>query len=130
MTAYPVALVIYLLCLAAHPGQCVYEPAARVTEYVPAFGGINCEEPCNITASMLPVTYGLTAACGPNVPFGTLLYIESAGWRTCHDRGGAIDDDEVDVAVEPAQYFHLGINGRHPVVWIYPFSQEAQHDQN
>lgn len=125
MTSYPVALVIYFLCLAGHPGGCAYEPAARVTEYAPALGGINCEEPCHITASMLPITYGVTAACGPHVPFGTLLYIESAGWRTCHDRGGAIDDDEVDVAVEPHQYLELGINGHHPLVWIFPLSQEA-----
>ena len=125
MTSYPVALLIFLFCSIAQPGRCIYQPAARVTEYVPALGGINCQEPCDITASMLPVTIGVTAACGPAVPFGTLVYIEPAGWRTCHDRGTAIDDDDVDVAVEPDAYLQHGIDGYHPVVWIYPPPQEA-----
>ncbi len=125
MTSFPLALIIYILCLAAHPSACAYQPAARVTEYVPALGGINCQEPCDVTASMVPVTYGVTAACGPNIPFGTLVYLDPAGWRTCHDRGGAIDDDEIDVAVEAHRYDQHGINGYHPVVWIYPPTQEA-----
>jgi hypothetical protein len=29
------------------------------------------------------------------------------------------------VALEPDHYLQLGINGNHPVVWIFPLSQEA-----
>lgn len=73
---------------------------AKVTEYAPGLGGINCQEPCNITASGAPVEPGVTAACGPDYPFGTQVYIPGYGWRTCQDRGGMIENGEVDIAVE------------------------------
>ena len=113
------APLLLLFCLAIG-GHCLYEPAARVTEYVPEWGGINCAPPCHLTASMTPVTPGVTAACGPSIPFGTRVYINDIGWRTCQDRGGAIDDDEIDVAVEPGEFMRLGINGHHAVVWVLP----------
>ena len=113
------AALILLFCM-AFGGNCIHEPAARVTEYVPAWGGINCSEPCDLTASMTPVTAGVTAACGPGIPFGTRVFIEDVGWRTCQDRGGAIDDDEIDVAVEPEDFMLRGINGHHAVVWVMP----------
>ena len=111
--------ILFALCL-LFGGRCTYHPAARMTEYVPAAGGINCMEPCNITASMEPVQYGLTAACGPNIPFHTRVYTKATGWRTCHDRGGLIGDDEVDVAVLPADYLQHGFDGQHPTLWVLP----------
>ena len=42
---------------------------------------------------------GETAAAGPNIPFGTRIYVESLGWRTVNDRGGAIGPNEIDLAV-------------------------------
>lgn len=113
------ATLLLLFCVASG-GHCRHEPAARVTEYVPEWGGINCAEPCNLTASMTPVTPGVTAACGPSIPFGTRVYIEGVSWRTCQDRGGAIDNDEVDVAVKPIDYMMHGINGTHAVTWVLP----------
>jgi len=114
-----VAWVIYLLCI-ANGSNCVYVEDARITEYVPEMGGANCSEPCDKTASMTPIEYGETAACGPSIPFGTHVYIEDVGWRTCQDRGGLIENDEVDVAVRPSDYLELGINGHRPVVWVFP----------
>ncbi len=38
-----------------------------------------------------------TAACGPDLPFGTHLYIDGVGWRICQDRGGEITEGFVDL---------------------------------
>ena len=114
------ALAIFLLCWMTQSADCAFVPAAHVTEYVPEWGGLNCEEPCDRTAYMEPIIYGTTAACGLNIPYGTRVYIENVGWRTCMDHGGAIDDDEVDVAVLPADYLQFGISGYHDVVWVMP----------
>ena len=114
------ALAIFLLCWMTQSVDCVFVPAAHVTEYVPEFGGINCMEPCDRTAYLEPIFYGTTAACGLGIEYGTRVYIESVGWRTCMDHGGAIDDDEVDVAVLPADYLQFGISGYHDVVWVMP----------
>lgn len=113
------ALVIYLLCV-ANGVACVYVEDARITEYAPELGGHNCLEPCDRTAFMTPIIYGETAACGPNIPYGTRVYIDRVGWRTCQDRGGAIEDDEVDVAVRPHEYLMRGINGFRSAVWVLP----------
>jgi hypothetical protein len=114
-----IALAIYLLCV-ANGASCLYVQDAHVTEYVPELGGHNCEEPCNMTAFMTPILYGETAACGPDIPYGTRVFIDGVGWRTCQDRGGAIDNDEIDVAVRAMDYLRLGINGYRDVVWLLP----------
>ena len=114
-----IALAFYLFCIASG-GQCMYVENAHVTEYAPELGGHNCQEPCDLTAFMTPLIYGETAACGPSIPYGTRVYIEGVGWRTCQDRGGAIDDDEVDIAVLPEDYLQFGFSGHRDVVWILP----------
>lgn len=116
------AMVIYLFCL-ANGGHCAFVDAAHVTEYSPEMGGINCQEPCNLTGYLTPIEYGVTAACGRNMPYGTRVFIDDVGWRTCQDHGGAIDDDEVDVAVRPKDYLKAGISGYHDVVWLFPVEQ-------
>lgn len=40
---------------------------------------------------------GVTVACGPEYPFGTVFLIEGIGPRVCQDRGGAIDDGDLDI---------------------------------
>lgn len=52
------------------------------------------------TASGEEVVPGETAAAGPNIPFGTQIYVEGMGWRTVNDRGGAIGPNDIDLAVE------------------------------
>lgn len=50
-----------------------------------------------ITASGEPVQAGVTVACPPDLPFGTEVMIEDIGERVCHDRGGAIRGNRIDV---------------------------------
>lgn len=50
-----------------------------------------------ITASGERVTEGVTAACPPDMAFGTRIDIEGVGERVCTDRGGAIKGGHIDV---------------------------------
>lgn len=50
-----------------------------------------------ITASGERVKAGYSAACPPELPFGTRLRIEGLGERVCVDRGGAIKGARLDV---------------------------------
>jgi 3D (Asp-Asp-Asp) domain-containing protein len=54
----------------------------------------------NLTASGEQLVPGETAAAGPNVPFGTRIYIEGIGWYTVQDRGRAIGPNDIDLAVD------------------------------
>ena len=54
----------------------------------------------NITASGETVTEYRTAAAGPSIPFGTKVYVEGFGLVEVNDRGGAIGDGDLDLAVE------------------------------
>lgn len=65
-----------------------YEESTGKTPDRPAFG---------ITASGRRVQAGVTAACPPDMPFGTWLDIEGVGKRRCDDRGGAIKGNRIDI---------------------------------
>lgn len=52
-----------------------------------------------ITASGARVREGVTAACPPELPFGTRVHIEGVGERVCLDRGGAIKGRRLDVYI-------------------------------
>ena len=54
----------------------------------------------NITASGKTVTEYRTAAAGPSVEFGTKIYVEGKGLYEVQDRGGAIGDGDLDLAVD------------------------------
>jgi len=56
---------------------------------------INCSGDCSITASGTTVDDN-TLACPPNFAFGTNLYIDGLGIKTCRDRGGAITGKRLD----------------------------------
>lgn len=51
------------------------------------------------SASGDKIVPGKTAAAGPNVPFGTRIYVEGLGWRTVNDRGSLIGPNDIDLAV-------------------------------
>lgn len=51
------------------------------------------------TASGARTAIGTTVAAGPDIPFGTKVYIKGIGWRIVQDRGGAVGNNALDVAV-------------------------------
>ncbi len=52
----------------------------------------------SITASGRTVQPGITIAAGPDIPFGTWIWIEGYGWRRVDDRGSRIKNDKIDIA--------------------------------
>jgi len=75
----------------------------EVTYYAPldptAIEGM-CYQGCpNTTASGAQVEIGRTIAAGPSVPFGTLVLVEGHGIYEVQDRGGAIHDGHLDIAI-------------------------------
>jgi 3D (Asp-Asp-Asp) domain-containing protein len=61
---------------------------------------VNCQGDCFKTADGTDLHNEepfSTAACPPNLPFGTRLWISMYGLVTCHDRGGAIKDKRIDL---------------------------------
>lgn len=110
----------WILLMLVLAGQVHVEPAARITEYAPALGPINHNGDPQHTACMEHLTPGITAACGPDIPCGTRVYIADVGWRTCTDRGGLISNQEVDVLVHPDEYLQWGIDGHHWTLWVRP----------
>ena len=117
MTITAVELLLFF-CV-AFGGDCRYAPAAHVTTYAPDLGGINCQEPCNLTAWQEPLRYGIGAACGPNIPYGTVVHISEVGQRVCNDRGGAIDDYEVDILIRGSEH-PSWMAGHRSVLWVFP----------
>jgi len=83
------------------------EDEAEVSFYAPldesATEGMCYSGDRTVTASGAPVEIGVTAAAGPDVPFGTVLLIEGIGPRVVQDRGSRIGPGQVDVAVETVQ---------------------------
>lgn len=75
----------------------------KTTNYAPldpnAVEGMCFSGDPTVTASGAKVKIGKTAAGGPALPFGTRIFVEGFGWRTITDRGGAIGNKNVDVAV-------------------------------
>ncbi len=73
----------------------------EVTGYAPldpnAVEGMCYSGDPNVTASGAQVVPGVTVAAGPDIPFGTPLYIEGLGWREVQDRGGRIGNGNLDV---------------------------------
>jgi len=53
-----------------------------------------------VTASGAEVVPGITAAAGPDIPFGTRAYVMGDGPRIIQDRGGRIENGSIDLAVE------------------------------
>jgi len=112
------ALLIYLFCFVTS-NQCQFVPDANVTVYAPELGGINCQEPCDLTAYSEPLQYGIGAACGLDIEYGARVYIEGVGWRTCNDHGGAINNNEVDILIRASEY-PSWMSGERDVVWVTP----------
>lgn len=76
----------------------------NITMYAPlsidSVQGLDFSGDPSLTASGDKVVPGETAAAGPNIPFGTRIYVEGMGWRTVNDRGSAIGANDIDLAAE------------------------------
>lgn len=63
-----------------------------------------CVECCGkidgITASGTAATVGHTVSAGPEIPFGTTLYIDGIGERVVEDRGSGVTEGCLDVLCE------------------------------
>lgn len=74
----------------------------KVTKYAPtapdAVPGHDYTGDPRITASGEKVVPGKTAAAGPNIPFGTEIYVEGQGWYIVQDRGSGIGPNNIDLA--------------------------------
>ena len=74
----------------------------NITMYAPlspgAVRGRDFSGDPSITYSGEKLVPGETAAAGPNVPFGTRIYVEGLGWYTVQDRGRAIGPNDIDLA--------------------------------
>ena len=77
---------------------------AIVTAYAPldphAVEGMCYSDDPRMTASGARVVPGVTVAAGPELDFGTRLWIEGIGGRTGEDRGGLIREECIDLAVD------------------------------
>ncbi len=75
----------------------------NITMYAPlsagAVRGRDYSGDPSLTASEEELVPGKTAAAGPNIPFGTRIYVEGLGWHTVEDRGRLIGPNDVDLAV-------------------------------
>jgi len=74
----------------------------NITKYAPlsplATEGTDYSGDPSLTASGDKVVPGETAAAGPNIPFGTKIYVEGLGWRTINDRGRLVGPNDIDIA--------------------------------
>lgn len=52
-----------------------------------------------VTASGTEVIPYWTAAASPDIAFGTLVWVEGAGWRIVQDRGSGVGRGQVDLAM-------------------------------
>ncbi len=75
----------------------------NITMYAPlsagAVRGRDYSGDPSLTASEEKLVPGETAAAGPNIPFGTRVYVEGLGWHIVEDRGRLIGPNDIDLAV-------------------------------
>ena len=79
----------------------------EITHYAPlapdAVEGMDYAGDPRVTSSGEETQIGVTVAAGPEVPFGTQVYIPGYGLRIVQDRGGSITEGRLDIAVASRQ---------------------------
>lgn len=99
----------------------------EITGYAPldprAIEGMCFSGDPEVTASGEPTQIGVTVAAGPDVEFGTKVWIEGHGWRVVHDRGGKVASRNIDIAVRTREEaFEIG---RRKAVVLWPKGGES-----
>jgi len=73
----------------------------EVTAYAPlsprAIPGMCYSGDPRVTASSEKVVPGVTAAAGPDIEFGTRVWVENIGFRIIQDRGGRVNRNDEDL---------------------------------
>ena len=81
--------------------ELVYMGDFTLTHYCVAKYEHICGTGDGITATGTVATAGRTVAVDPSViPYGTQMYVEGYGWRTAEDCGGAVNGNQIDIAVD------------------------------
>lgn len=104
--------------------QFILKQTMKVTGYAPldpkAVKGMCYAGDPNVTASGRRTQPGITIAAGKNIPFGTLIYIPTLGWRTVEDRGSRIKGNRIDVCFNTREEAIAWGVQSHEVYIIYP----------
>ena len=77
-----------------------------------------------ITASGRKTKPGITIAASKKIPFGTLIYIPTLGWRTVEDRGGKIKGNRIDVCFTTREEAIAWGVQNHEVYILFPMEDE------
>lgn len=103
---------------AYNPSNATYLGIYQCTAYCAEEYKHICGTGDGITASGVKVTPGLTVAAPKDIPIGTVLYISGVGIRVVQDRGGAINGNKLDIAVDThANALQWQGYGKHEV-WV------------
>ncbi len=107
----------------------IYTKIMKVTGYAPldpkAIKGMCYSGDPKITASGRKVQPGITVAASKNIPFGTLVFIPSLGWRIVEDRGGRIKGNRIDVCfATKKEALDWGLQ-EHEVYLIFPIEEDS-----
>lgn len=77
-----------------------------------------------VTASGRRTQPGITIAAGKNIPFGTLIFIPTIGWREVEDRGGSIGNNRIDICFETKEEAIAWGIQEHEVYILFPMEGE------
>lgn len=107
-----------ILALKSIEYKLVYLGDFKLTHYcIEEFDHI-CGNGDGLTATGTKIAVGETIAVDPEIiPYGTQVYIESYGWYTADDCGGAVDGKHIDIAVETHEEA-LSMGVKNGGVWI------------
>ena len=80
----------------------------------------------SLTASGEKLVPGETAAAGPNIPFGTRIYVEDVGWFTVNDRGRGVGPNDIDLAMPTTEEAIQFGKQRRLVIFQFPEEDSAR----
>lgn len=105
----------------------IYTKQMTISGYAPldpkAVKGMCYSGDPKVTASGRTTQPGITVAASRNIPFGTLVFIPTLGWRVVEDRGGSIKGNRLDVCFKTRkEALDWGMQ-KHQVHFIFPIEE-------